>query len=99
MLANMAAELITRFKDVTPEGGLIEFVVWRLPQPVPPCTHPFKYRLVFVMDGQRVIGFDNERGKGDHWHQEGLERPYDFVDVDRLIEDFIAEVDTWRNAH
>lgn len=33
----MAAELITRFKDVTPEGGLIELVIWRLPEPLPSC--------------------------------------------------------------
>lgn len=95
----MTAELVTRFKDVTPEGGLIEFVVWRLPEPVPPCGHPFKYRLVFALAGRRVIGFDNERGKGDHWHLDGVERPYTFVSVDQLIENFIGEVETWRNAH
>ncbi|MBK5964731.1 hypothetical protein CCR95_11730 [Thiocystis minor] len=90
---------MTCFKDVTPEGGLIEFVVWRLPAPVPPCGHPFKYRLVFVVDGQRALGFDNERGKGDHWHRDGVERLYAFVDVDRLIEDFIAEAERWRAEH
>lgn len=95
----MPAELITRFTDITPEGALIEFVVWRLPEPVPPCGHPFKYRLVFIVDGKRVIGIDNERGKGDHWHWEGVEHPYAFVDVDRLIEDFIGEVERWRREH
>jgi hypothetical protein len=95
----MDAELITRFKDVTPEGWLIELVVWRLPAPVPPCRHPFKYRLVLIVEGQRAIGFDNERGKGDHCHVEGAERPYAFVDVDRLVKDFIAEVEKWRSAH
>ncbi len=39
-------------------------VVWRLPEPALPCAHPFKYRLVYVVEGERVIGFDNERGKG-----------------------------------
>ena len=51
-------------------------VAWRLPEPAPPCSHPFKYRLVYVVEGERVIGFDNERGKGDHSHIEGEERPY-----------------------
>ena len=95
----MPAELITKFKDVTPEGALIELVVWRLPQAVPPCHHPFKYRLVLIVDGQRVIGFDNERGKGDHWHGKGGEQPYTFVDVEQLIEDFIGEVERWRREH
>jgi hypothetical protein len=92
----MPAELITRFKDVTPEGGIIELVVWRLPAPIPPCTHPYKYRAVLAMDGQRLLGFDNERGKGDHAHLGGQERPYRFIGVDQLIEDFIAEVQQWR---
>jgi hypothetical protein len=36
----------------------------------PPCGHPFKYRLVLIVEGRRAIGFDNERGKGDHRHVE-----------------------------
>lgn len=93
----MKAELITRFKDVTPEGGIIEAVIWRTPRPVPPSEHGFKYRLVLVLAGERVIGFDNERGKGDHCHIAGVERPYAFTGVDQLIEDFIAEVERWRS--
>ena len=95
----MKAVLITRFRDVASDGGLIEMVVWRLPEPLPPCTHTFKYRLVYVVKGERVIGFDNERGKGDHRHMEGEEEPYAFVGIDRLIEDFIAEVERWKSAH
>jgi hypothetical protein len=89
----MRAVLITRFKDVTPEGGVIELVVWRVPQPVPPGTHEFKYRAAYAVNGVRVVGFDNERGKGDHCHVGGLERAYTFVSVDQLVEDFIAAVD------
>jgi len=37
-----------------------------VPTPVPPTTHGFKYRLVYIVNGVRVVGFDNERGKGDH---------------------------------
>lgn len=98
IVANVKAELVTKFKDVTGDGGLIEMTIWRLPEPVSPSDHGFKYRLVFVIDGRRVIGFDNERGKGDHCHIEGEERPYNFTDLDMLVEDFIAEVERWRNA-
>jgi Family of unknown function (DUF6516) len=92
----MQAKLITRFKDVTPEGGVIELVVWRVPEPVPPSEHGFKYRAAYAIDGVRVVGFDNERGKGDHCHIRGAERRYTFVSVDQLIEDFIAAVDAAR---
>lgn len=92
----MTAQLITRFKDVTPEGAIIEWVVWRVPKPVPPSEHGFKYRAVFVVDGLRVIGFDNERGKGDHCHLNGEEQPYQFRGVEALVEDFIAAIEAWR---
>ncbi|HTG25144.1 MAG TPA: DUF6516 family protein [Reyranella sp.] len=92
----MQPTLITRFKDVTPEGDVIELVVWRLPKPLPPGTHDYKYRAVYIVRGERVVGFDNERGKGDHQHVRGRERPYVFTTIDRLIEDFIAAVDTAR---
>lgn len=95
-IANMAAELITRFKNITPDGSIIEWVVWRVPEPVPPTEHGFKYRAVFIVDGVRVIGFDNERGKGDHCHINGQELPYVFCGVEQLVEDFITAVDKWR---
>jgi hypothetical protein len=93
----MKARLITHFKDVTPQGGVIELVVWRVPEPVSPSEHTFKYRAAYAIDGVRVVGFDNERGKGDHCHVQGVERSYTFVSVEQLIEDFIAAVDAARN--
>ncbi len=64
--------------------------------PVPPTAHDFKYRLVYVVDGARVVGFDNERDKGDHCHRDRKEFPYRFSTIDQLIEDFIKEVDKRR---
>ncbi|MDO9385788.1 MAG: DUF6516 family protein [Thiobacillus sp.] len=58
-----------------------------------PCGHTFKYRLVYALDGKRLVGFDNECGKGDHKHLDGKESAYRFVSVDRLLDDFIAEVE------
>jgi hypothetical protein len=34
----------------------------------PTSKSPFNYRLVYVVDGRRIVGYDNERGKGDHKH-------------------------------
>ena len=93
----MKATLITRFKDVTPEGGIVELVVWRVPESVPPSSHGFKYSAAYSMRGVRIIGFDNEQGKGEHCHIEGVERPYVFSSVEQLIEDFIAAVDSARS--
>ena len=72
-IANMRAELITHFNSVAEDGGVMELVVWRVPRPVPPAGHGYKYRAVYAVDGVRVVGFDNERGKGDHCHLHGRE--------------------------
>ncbi len=96
IIVNMPAQLITRFKNITVDGAILEVVVWKVPDPVPPTEHGYKYSAVYVVDGIRVVGFDNERGKGDHCHLDGMEVPYTFTGVEQLIEDFIAAVATRR---
>lgn len=68
-------------------------VVWRVLVPVPPSQHAFKYRLVFVRDGKRIVGYDNERGKGDHKHVGKRELKYRFTDIDTLVHDFLRDVE------
>ena len=77
------ARLLLRSRTAV-HGGMVEMVVWSVPLPVPPSQHPFKYRLVFVRNGQRVVGYDNERGKGDHKHFGARELEYRFTDIDTL---------------
>jgi hypothetical protein len=96
IIANMAAQIITSIKNVNPDGSILEVVIWKVPKPVPPTEHGYKYRAVYVVDGVRIVGFDNERGKGDHCHIDGKELPYAFTGVDQLLEDFIAAVETRR---
>jgi Family of unknown function (DUF6516) len=86
------AKLLLKTKNAV-HAGVVEMVVWQVPAPVPPSQHAFKYRLVFVRNGQRVVGYDNERGKGDHRHIGPRELTYQFVDVDTLINDFLADVE------
>lgn len=85
-----------RFNDVY--GNVVEMKIWS----VPVTEHTpdgVKYSLVYIVDGERVIGYDNERGKGDHKHIDGKQTPYHFIDVDVLIEDFSSEVEEfiWRH--
>lgn len=93
----MRAELITRFRNVSADHSGVEFVVWRVAEPVPPSQHRYKYRLVYLESGRRVVGFDNERGKGDHKHVGEMQVPYVFVSVEQLLEDFFTEVDRWKS--
>jgi len=97
--ANMKAKLVIERRFVYGDRDFVEAVVWEVPSPVHPSPHRFKYRLVYIVNGQRVVGFDNERGKGDHYHDGKTEVPYAFVSIDVLLDDFATLVETWRMRH
>lgn len=88
----MKAEIIVADKIVLDDGAIQEMVIWRVPTPIPPTRHGFKYRLFYGFPGQRLVAYDNERGKGDHRHIEGREESYFFADWETLIDDFLADV-------
>lgn len=93
----MKAELIYRFEQDFDDGAMVRMVIWKLSRPVPPSSHPHKYRLVYIENGERVIGFDNERGKGDHRHDGDVESVYEYHDIAGLIRDFIDAVKNRRS--
>jgi hypothetical protein len=74
------------------DGAIVEMVIWRVPVPVSPATHKLKYSLFYGRSGVREVGYDNERGKGDHKHFQGTEMPYTFSTVEQLMTDFWSDV-------
>ena len=74
------------------DGAIVEMALWRVPSPVPPSTHRLKYSLFYGRPGVREVGYDNERGKGDHRHFQRVETAYRFTTVERLIADFWRDV-------
>ena len=75
-----------------PDGAIVEMIIWKVPKPVPGSAHGLKYSLFYGYPGQRVVAYDNERGKGDHRHINGREELYDFTTTEALIADFLADV-------
>ncbi len=51
-----------------PDGAVVEMTIWQVPKPVVGSAHPFKYSLFYGYPGQRIVGYDDECGKGDHRH-------------------------------
>lgn len=88
----MKAALIYRSRTVVDEAAFVEAVVWYLPESVPGSAHRYKYRLAFVVSGECVLRYDNERGKGDHRHMGGREEPLQFISLDTLFEAFEADM-------
>ncbi len=88
--------LIYHDKAALPEGGTIEMVIWALPEKTSERPHGLKYRLYYGRDGERIVGYDNEAGKGDHRHLRGHEEGYAFSTIEQLIADFLADVEKER---
>lgn len=86
------AELLYRERRELAGGSIMQATIWQVPAPVPPSQHPLKYSLVYIVNGERVIGYDNERGKGDHRHYGPREEPYTFTTPEKLVSDFLADV-------
>jgi len=94
----MKAELLYYRRMNYDDGAIVEMVLWRVPAPLPPSIHGLKYSLFYGRPGVRGVGYDNERGKGDHRHFQGTETAYKFESVEQLMADFWIDVQRLRGA-
>jgi hypothetical protein len=97
-MRHMKATQIFRVKYEYADHAIVEMVIWSVPTAVAGSRHRYKYRLYYGKGGRRIVGYDNERGKGDHRRVRGRERPYRFRSPGRLIADFLADVDDARKT-
>ncbi len=95
----MSATRIIKRRVIVAADAYAEIVVWQLSRPLEGSTHPFKYRLAYVVAGSCVLRYDNERGKGDHRHVATTELPYRFESPEQLMRDFLADVQRWNHDH
>ncbi len=75
-------------------AGILEMKVWKVPEDE--CyPEGYKYSLVFALydkesgtfDGD-FLRYDNHRCEGHHKHIKGRRFPYEFKDLETLLEDF-----------
>jgi hypothetical protein len=84
--------LLFHRKNILPNGDVVEMKIWQVTE-TPDKPHGLKYSLVYIKEGERVIGYDNAEGKGDHRHWRGKEFPYTFKDIEGLVEDFYKDIE------
>ena len=97
IIAIMKAASILNRRVADARGGFAEYVVWLLPEPLPPSGHRYKYRLAYVINRECVVRYDNERGKGDHRHFGSRETDYAFSTPRKLIADFESDIVRWHS--
>ncbi|EDA8242137.1 hypothetical protein A4I99_21140 [Salmonella enterica subsp. enterica serovar Reading] len=59
-------------------------------------NHTYKYSLAYVVNGECVMRYDNERGKGDHKHIGEQEYPVTFTTIENLIASFQEDINLLR---
>jgi len=96
IISNINAKLMLKERHIISENAFVEMVVWLLSSPLSKSHHSLKYRLALVVEGNCVLRYDNEPGKGDHKHIGESEIPYVFTTSKELLKDFWNDVDNWR---
>ncbi len=87
------AAVVLREKTTDEQGNVREMVIWQV-EPNPRQPEGIRYRLALILAGEKApaVLYDNHHPKGHHRHIEGVEEPYQFMNVDRLIADFMVDV-------
>ncbi len=95
----MKATLVARTRIVYAENAFAELVLWKVPLSVAGSTHAFKFRLAYVVNGVRVLRYDNEVGKGDHRHFGDKESDYSFTTQEALLAAFERDIARWNREN
>ena len=96
-MSNMRARLFVDQGVILSEREFVEIVIWEVPVPVHGSGHGLKYWLALVVDGECVLRYDNEAGKGDHRHAGSAQRAYRFESIGKLMADFERDIARWQD--
>lgn len=94
----MKAELIRHIKAIDDLDNTIEVRMWQLSEPTKDKPHGYKYSLVYIVDGERIIGYDNAERKGDHRHIKSTIEPYKFKSLRQLASDFYEDIESYKRG-
>lgn len=93
----MKARLVRHDKGYDEDDNIIEIKMWEV-EASPDKPHGYKYSLVYIVKGKRIICYDNAERKGDHRHYRDSIEPYIFESLQKLVEDFYLDVQRFREG-
>lgn len=82
-------------KEYYADGSFQEIKIWEVPKSKN-TLHGLKYSFAYISGAERVIGYDNAEGKGDHRHYMGNEYPYKFQSLEKLWKDFKKDIQRFK---
>ena len=91
--------LLVHQKQILSEKELVEIKVWQI-EDNPAFPDKIKYSMTYAVKTngkyERMLCYDNEKGKGHHEHRLGRERKIEFKDWMELARRFTDEVEKLR---
>ena len=97
IIPTVQAKLIRYEKVYEANNNIVEVKLWEV-KATPDKPHGYKYSLVYIVQGERVIGYDNAEGKGDHRHYRDRIEPYRFENPRKLLEDFYLDIQEYKEG-
>ena len=93
----MVAELVFHEKRYFADSSFQEIKIWKVPESKDK-PHGLKYSFAYIVNGERVVGYDNAEGKGDHKHYRDKEHHYKFLSLEKLWKDFNSDIRRFRGG-
>ena len=87
----MRAKLIYHVKEYYEDQSLLEVKIWETPRSKG-RPHGLKYSFAYILGNERLVGYDNAEGKGDHRHFKGKESAYEFEGIEKMWSDFMKDI-------
>jgi len=88
-------KLLYHAKRIFPEGDIMEIKIWKVPKSED-FPEGVKYSMVYIKvdekGARRILGYDNERGKGHHRHYFDKEEGISFSSWNELVKTFQEDV-------
>jgi hypothetical protein len=97
MTTHIKSELLHHIKYYDVEGAFVEIKVWQVARSHNK-PHGLRYSFAYIVEGERILGYDNAEGKGDHRHVRGKELAYPFKSLKKLWTDFMKDVEDFKEG-
>ncbi len=91
------AGLVKRVRVQINDSAFYEVKIWKVPKS-DFFKEGIKYSMAIIENGIRIIGYDNERAKGHHKHIAKKETVYNYMDIEKLLDDFEKDVENYRKV-
>ncbi len=93
----MKAAPIYLEKKYFSDGSFQEIKIWKVDKRKDK-PHGLKYSFAYIVNNERVVGYDNAEGKGDHKHYKGKEYLYKFDNLETLWRDFKKDIERYKGG-